>query len=94
LQCLCLSLVSRVFISLIYACCVYCLWWIQTFQSVYISVSVSVIGGARERVLRADFKPLYLQEPWRSGRLYVRQKRNITDAVEADALHVTNTSSV
>lgn len=42
---------------------------------------VAVIG-ARERCLRDDFKPLQLQNPWRKGRLYVRQKHNVLAALE------------
>lgn len=42
---------------------------------------VAVIG-ARERCLRDDFKPLQLQNPWRKGRLYVRQKHEVLAALE------------
>lgn len=42
---------------------------------------VAVIG-ARERCLRDDVKPLQLQNPWRKGRLYVRQKHNVLAALE------------
>lgn len=42
---------------------------------------VAVIG-ARERCLRDDFKPLQLQNPWRRGRLYVRQKNDLLAAIE------------
>ncbi|XP_036324599.1 uncharacterized protein LOC118737893 [Rhagoletis pomonella] len=42
---------------------------------------VAVIG-ARERCLRDDFKPLQLQNPWRKGRLYVRQKHELLAAIE------------
>lgn len=42
---------------------------------------VAVIG-ARERCLRDDFKPLQLQNPWRKGRLYVRQKHDLLAAIE------------
>lgn len=42
---------------------------------------VAVIG-ARERCLRDDFKPLQLQNPWRKGRLYVRQKHDVLAALE------------
>lgn len=42
---------------------------------------VAVIG-ARERCLRDDFKPLQLQNPWKKGRLYVRQKNDLLAAIE------------
>ncbi|KAK6643358.1 hypothetical protein RUM43_004863 [Polyplax serrata] len=42
---------------------------------------VAVIG-ARERCLRDDFKPLQLQNPWKKGRLYVRQKQDVLAAIE------------
>lgn len=42
---------------------------------------VAVIG-ARERCLRDDFKPLQLQNPWKKGRLYVRQKHDVLAALE------------
>ncbi|KAM7363779.1 ankyrin repeat and fibronectin type III domain containing protein wide awake isoform 2-T7 [Cochliomyia hominivorax] len=42
---------------------------------------VAVIG-ARERCLRDDFKPLLLQNPWKKGRLYVRQKHELLAAIE------------
>ncbi|XP_059610717.1 ankyrin repeat and fibronectin type-III domain-containing protein 1 [Phlebotomus argentipes] len=42
---------------------------------------VAVIG-ARERCLRDDFKPLQLQNPWKKGRLYVRQKQDLLAAIE------------
>lgn len=42
---------------------------------------VAVIG-ARERVLRDDYQPLQLQNPWTKGRLYVRLKRNLLAAIE------------
>ena len=42
---------------------------------------VAVIG-ARERVLRDDYQPLQLQNPWTSGRLYVRLKKNLLAAIE------------
>lgn len=42
---------------------------------------VAVIG-ARERCLRDDFKPLQLQNPWRKGRLYVRQKHEVLAALD------------
>uniref|UniRef100_A0AAG5CXS1 Ras-associating domain-containing protein n=2 Tax=Anopheles atroparvus TaxID=41427 RepID=A0AAG5CXS1_ANOAO len=42
---------------------------------------VAVIG-ARERCLRDDFRPLQLQNPWRKGRLYVRQKHDLLAAIE------------
>ncbi|KAL6961659.1 Ankyrin-repeat and fibronectin type III domain-containing 1 [Sarracenia purpurea var. burkii] len=45
---------------------------------------VSVIG-ARERCLRDDFKPVQLQSPWNSGRLYVRRKSNVLAAIECDS---------
>uniref|UniRef100_A0A1A9ZLC6 Ankyrin repeat and fibronectin type-III domain-containing protein 1 n=1 Tax=Glossina pallidipes TaxID=7398 RepID=A0A1A9ZLC6_GLOPL len=42
---------------------------------------VAVIG-ARERCLRDDFKPLLLQNPWKKGRMYVRQKHELLAAIE------------
>ena len=42
---------------------------------------VAVIG-ARERVLRDDYQPLQLQNPWTKGRLYVRLKHNLLAAIE------------
>ena len=41
---------------------------------------VAVIG-ARERILRDDFQPLQLQNPWTKGRLYVRLKNNLLAAI-------------
>ncbi|CAH1795316.1 unnamed protein product [Owenia fusiformis] len=42
---------------------------------------VAVIG-ARERVLRDDYQPLQLQNPWTKGRLYVRQRQDLLAALE------------
>lgn len=42
---------------------------------------VAVIG-ARERCLRDDFRPLNLQNPWKKGRLFVRQKKDVLAAIE------------
>ncbi|XP_064611368.1 ankyrin repeat and fibronectin type-III domain-containing protein 1-like isoform X2 [Liolophura sinensis] len=42
---------------------------------------VAVIG-ARERVLRDDYQPLQLQNPWTKGRLYVRMKSNLLAAIQ------------
>lgn len=42
---------------------------------------VAVIGS-RERCLRDDFKPLNLQNPWRSGKLFVRMKNDVLAALE------------
>ncbi|XP_014235267.1 uncharacterized protein LOC106658011 isoform X3 [Trichogramma pretiosum] len=47
---------------------------------------VAVIG-ARERCLRDDFKPLQLQNPWKKGRLYVRQKHDVLAALEHSSKH-------
>ncbi|XP_046661009.1 uncharacterized protein LOC124354526 [Homalodisca vitripennis] len=47
---------------------------------------VAVIG-ARERCLRDDFKPLQLQNPWKKGRLYVRQKHDVLAALEHSSRH-------
>ncbi|XP_071568589.1 ankyrin repeat and fibronectin type-III domain-containing protein 1 isoform X5 [Temnothorax nylanderi] len=47
---------------------------------------VAVIG-ARERCLRDDFKPLHLQNPWKKGRLYVRQKQDVLAALEHSSKH-------
>lgn len=49
---------------------------------------VAVIG-ARERCLRDDFKPLQLQNPWKKGRLYVRQKHDVLAALEYSSKHGT-----
>ncbi|CAH1116010.1 unnamed protein product [Phaedon cochleariae] len=49
---------------------------------------VAVIG-ARERCLRDDFKPLQLQNPWKKGRLYVRQKGEVLAALEHSSRHST-----
>ena len=48
---------------------------------------VTVIG-ARERVLRDDYQPLQLQNPWTKGRLFVRLKTNLLAALEHG--HVTS----
>ena len=48
---------------------------------------VAVIG-ARERVLRDDYQPLQLQNPWTKGRLFVRLKINLLAAL--DQGHVTS----
>ena len=48
---------------------------------------VAVIG-ARERVLRDDYQPLQLQNPWTKGRLFVRLKTNLLAAL--DPGHVTS----
>ena len=48
---------------------------------------VAVIG-ARERVLRDDYQPLQLQNPWTKGRLFVRLKNNLLAALEQG--HVTS----
>ncbi|CAL8142540.1 unnamed protein product [Orchesella dallaii] len=45
---------------------------------------VAVIG-ARERVLRLDFKPMQLQKPWDLARLYVRKKLDVTAAIMAES---------
>nr|CAD7431543.1 unnamed protein product [Timema monikensis] len=45
------------------------------------------IIGARERCLRDDFKPLQLQDPWKKGRLYVRQKQDKLAALEQCSRH-------
>lgn len=42
---------------------------------------VAVIGS-RERCLRDDFKPLNLQNPWKSGKLFVRMKNDVLAALE------------
>ncbi|XP_064627052.1 ankyrin repeat and fibronectin type-III domain-containing protein 1-like isoform X3 [Lineus longissimus] len=42
---------------------------------------VAVIG-ARERVLRDDYQPLTLQNPWTKGRLYVRMRSDLLAALE------------
>ncbi|KOC69350.1 Ankyrin repeat and fibronectin type-III domain-containing protein 1 [Habropoda laboriosa] len=47
---------------------------------------VAVIG-ARERCLRDDFKVLQLQNPWKKGRLYVRQKQDVLAALEHSSKH-------
>jgi len=57
------------------------LFSVMTF---FIAYLVTVIG-ARERVLRMDYKPLLLQRPWDSARLYVRKKREVTSAVSLES---------
>ncbi|XP_076230084.1 ankyrin repeat and fibronectin type III domain containing protein wide awake isoform X6 [Nomia melanderi] len=47
---------------------------------------VAVIG-ARERCLRDDFRLLQLQNPWKKGRLYVRQKQDVLAALEHSSKH-------
>ena len=42
---------------------------------------VAVIGS-RERCLRDDFRPLNLQNPWKSGKLFVRMKHDVLAALE------------
>lgn len=42
---------------------------------------VAVIGN-RERCLRDDFRPLHLQNPWKSGKLFVRVKSDVLAAIE------------
>ncbi len=42
---------------------------------------VAVIG-ARERILRDDFAPLELQNPWAKGRLFVRRREDLLAALE------------
>lgn len=49
---------------------------------------VAVIG-ARERCLRDDFRPLQLQNPWKKGRLYVRQKQDVLAALEQSSKQTT-----
>lgn len=51
---------------------------------------VTVIG-ARERCLRDDFRPLQLQNPWKKGRLYVRQKQDVLAALEHSSRHGNST---
>ena len=50
--------------------------------------SLVAVVGARERVLRPDFRPLQLQNPWTKGRLYVRLKTDVLAAL--DQGHVTS----
>ncbi|XP_052780793.1 ankyrin repeat and fibronectin type-III domain-containing protein 1-like isoform X3 [Mya arenaria] len=42
---------------------------------------VAVIG-ARERILRDDYQPLQLQNPWTRGKLYVRMRNNLLAAIQ------------
>jgi len=42
---------------------------------------VAVIG-ARERILRDDYQPLQLQNPWTKGKLYVRMRNNLLAAIQ------------
>jgi len=42
---------------------------------------LAAVIGARERCLRPDFRPLHLQNPWKSGRLFVRFKTDVTAAI-------------
>ncbi|CAG7726581.1 unnamed protein product [Allacma fusca] len=51
------------------------------------SVKIQIISvvGARERCLRNDFNPLQLQNPWKSGKMYVRRRRDVTAAIEMNS---------
>lgn len=42
-----------------------------------------VVIGARERMLRDDFCPLLLKEPWSHGRLFVRRRDDLLAAIDA-----------
>lgn len=42
---------------------------------------VAVIG-ARERILRDDYQPLQLKNPWNKGRLFVRMRSNLLAAIQ------------
>ncbi|XP_052266694.1 ankyrin repeat and fibronectin type-III domain-containing protein 1-like isoform X3 [Dreissena polymorpha] len=42
---------------------------------------VAVIG-ARERILRDDYQPLQLQNPWTKGKLFVRMRNNLLAAIQ------------
>ena len=48
---------------------------------------VAVIG-ARERVLRPDYQPLQLQNPWTQGRLFVRIKSDLMAALDQGQVSV------
>ena len=52
---------------------------------------VAVIGS-RERCLRDDFRPLNLQNPWKSGKLFVRMKNDLLAAFERTSIEATNSS--
>ena len=52
---------------------------------------VAVIGS-RERCLRDDFRPLNLQNPWKSGKLFVRMKNDLLAAFERTSIEQTTTS--
>ena len=47
-----------------------------------VGAEIVAVIGARERVLRDDFQPLHLQNPWTKGRLYVRLRTNLLAALE------------
>jgi hypothetical protein len=49
---------------------------------------VAVIGS-RERCLRDDFRPLNLQNPWKSGKLFVRMKNDLLAAFERTSIDAT-----
>ena len=50
---------------------------------------VAVIGS-RERCLRDDFRPLNLQNPWKSGKLFVRMKNDLLAAFERTSIDATS----
>ena len=50
---------------------------------------VAVIGS-RERCLRDDFRPLNLQNPWKSGKLFVRMKNDLLAAFERTSIETSN----
>ena len=52
---------------------------------------VAVIGS-RERCLRDDFRPLNLQNPWKSGKLFVRMKNDLLAAFERTSIEASNSS--
>ncbi|XP_055848800.1 uncharacterized protein LOC129913874 isoform X3 [Episyrphus balteatus] len=51
-------------------------------KQINMAAVLKAVIGARERCLRDDFKPLQLQNPWKKGRLYVRQKHELLAAIE------------
>ncbi len=50
---------------------------------------VAVIGS-RERCLRDDFRPLNLQNPWKSGKLFVRMKNDLLAAFERTSIETSS----
>lgn len=48
----------------------------------FVEFCLVAVIGARERILRDDYQPLSLQNPWTKGRLYVRMRSNLLAAIQ------------